>query len=180
MLTAKAFDVLGNVGTSPALTVTVTSSGAAPQLHVSGNRLVNSAGSLVVLHGVDRSGTEYECLGKGFFDGPNDQASITAMKNWGINAVRVPLNEGCWNGESYIPAGYSGANYQSAIKAYVSLLNANGMVAILDLHWSEDSTPVGGGAARQSMPCARSRCRILRSRFRSGGRWPRRSRGITR
>ena len=148
-LTAKAFDVLGNVGTSPALTVTVTASGAAPQVHVSGNRLVNSAGSLVVLHGVDRSGTEYECLGNGFFDGPNDQASITAMKNWGINAVRVPLNEACWNGASYIPAAYRGANYQSAIKAYVSLLNANGMVAILDLHWS-DGQYVGPGSGCSS------------------------------
>jgi len=106
-------------------------------LHVVGNRLVNSWGSRVVLHGVDRSGTEFECLGRSFFDGPSDQASITAMKAWRINAVRVPLNEACWNGESYVPAAYRGLNYQDAIKAYVSLLNANGLVAILDLHWSD-------------------------------------------
>jgi len=32
-----------------------------------------------------RSGTEYACVqGNGIFDGPNDQASITAMKNWGV------------------------------------------------------------------------------------------------
>ena len=48
---------------------------------------------------MDRSGTEYACVqGNGIFDGPNDQASITAMKSWGVNAVRVPLNEACWNG----------------------------------------------------------------------------------
>ncbi len=75
--------------------------------------------------------------GNGIFDGPNDQASITAMKNWGVNAVRVPLNEACWNAESYVNSAYAGANYISAIKAYVSLLNANGMVAILDLHWTD-------------------------------------------
>jgi hypothetical protein len=112
---------------------------AAPQLQVSGNKLV-SDGAQIILHGVDRSGTEYECVhGDGFFDGPNDQASITAIKGWGaaVNAVRVPLNEDCWNGSSDVNAAYSGANYINAIKSYVSLLNSNGIVAILDLHWTD-------------------------------------------
>jgi endoglucanase len=112
--------------------------GAAPQLHVSGNELVDAGGARVVLRGVDRSGTEYSCVqGNGIFDGPSDQASITAMKSWGVNAVRVPLNEACWNGESYVNPAFAGANYQQAIEAYVNLLNSNGMVAILDLHWSD-------------------------------------------
>jgi endoglucanase len=116
-----------------------TGGGAAPQLHVSGNKLVDQNGNQVVLHGVDRSGTEYECVqGNGIFDGPNDQASITAMKSWGpVNAVRVPLNEACWNAESYVNSAYAGTNYINAIKAYVSLLNSNGIVAILDLHWTD-------------------------------------------
>jgi endoglucanase len=115
----------------------------APRLHVSGNRLVNSRGSPVLLHGVNRSGTEFLCVqGHGIFDGPTDQASISAMKTWGINAVRIPLNEGCWNGEAYVDPAYAGASYQNAIKAYVRLLNKNGMVAILDLHWSDGRYPV--------------------------------------
>lgn len=110
----------------------------APQLHVSGTRLVSGNGSTVVLHGVDRSGAEYECVqGKGILAGPSDQASITAMKSWDINAVRVPLNEACWNGESYVDPAYAGVNYQSAIEAYVGLLNSSGIVAILDLHWTD-------------------------------------------
>jgi len=110
----------------------------APQLHVSGNRLVSEHGGNVVLHGVDRSGTEYECVqGKGIFTGPSDQASITTMKSWGINAVRVPLNEACWNGESYVDPAYAGVNYQKAIEGYVGLLNSNGIVAILDLQWTD-------------------------------------------
>ena len=114
----------------------------APRLHVAGNRLVNSRGRPVVLHGVNRSGTEFLCVqGHGIFDGPTDQASISAMKAWGINAVRIPLNEGCWNGESYVDPAYAGANYQNAIKAYVRLVNANGMVAIVDLHWSDGRFP---------------------------------------
>ncbi len=123
---------------TPTPTPTSTGSGPAPQLHVSGNKLVNASGQTVLLHGVDRSGTEYACVqGNGIFDGPNDQASITAMKSWGVNAVRVPLNEACWNAESYVNSAYAGSNYINAIKAYVSLLNANGMVAILDLHWTD-------------------------------------------
>ena len=120
--------------------------GSAPQLHVSGNKLVNANGSTVVLHGVNRSGTEYKCVqGGGIFDGPNDQASITAIKSWGpVNAVRVPLNEACWNAESYVGSAYAGANYINAIKSYVSLLNSNGIVAILDLHWT-DGTYTGPG-----------------------------------
>jgi endoglucanase len=112
--------------------------GSAPQLHVSGNALVNASGNRIVLHGVDRSGTEFECiLGKGIFAGPSNQASISAMKSWGINAVRIPLNEACWNGDKYVDPSYSGANYRAAIDAYVKLLNSNGIVAILDLHWSD-------------------------------------------
>src|SRR6202035_4869989 len=112
--------------------------GPAPQLHVSGSKLVNASGQQVVLHGIDRSGTEYACVqGNGIFDGPSDQASITAMASWGVNAVRVPLNEACWNAESYVNSAYAGANYQTAIENYVKLLNASGMVAILDLHWTD-------------------------------------------
>lgn len=118
----------------------------APALHVSGNSLVSADGTRVVLRGVDRSGTEFECVqGRGIFNGPSDQASITAMRAWDISAVRVPLNEACWDGDSYVDAAYAGPNYQHAIEAYVSLLNSSGMVAILDLHWT-DGGYTGPGA----------------------------------
>jgi len=136
--------------TFTATEVTQTTS-AAPQLHVSGNKLVNASGTQVVLHGVNRSGTEYACVqGNGIFDGPNDQTSITAIKSWGpVNAVRVPLNEACWNAESYVNSAYAGTNYINAIKSYVSLLNTNGIVAILDLHWT-DGTYTGPSAGCSS------------------------------
>jgi endoglucanase len=115
-----------------------TNPGAAPQLHVSGNELVDSNGQQVLLHGADRSGTEYECVqNSGIFDGPTSTASINVMKAHGINAVRVPLNEACWNGESYVNPAYSGATYRSAVEGYVHRLNADGMVVILDLHWTD-------------------------------------------
>ncbi len=99
---------------------------------------MNSSNQQVVLWGVDRSGGEYSCVqGNGFFDGPMDQTAVTAIKSWGNTAVRVPLNEACWNSESYVPAADAGAAYQNAVKTYVNLLNANGIVAILDLHWTD-------------------------------------------
>jgi len=84
---------------------------------------------------------------------------------------RVPLNEACWNGESYVTAAYAGTNYINAIKSYVSLLNANGLVAILDLHWTTALTPGRPRAARRRRPPARSRCPTRRRRYRSGARW---------
>ena len=127
-----------------------TGGGAAPQLHVSGNKIVNASGGTVTLHGVNRSGGEYACVqGNGIWDGPVDQASITAIKSWHANAVRVPLNEACWNAESYVAAADAGANYQNAVRAYVNLLNSNGLVAILDLHWT-DGVYTGNSSACSS------------------------------
>ena len=128
--------------------------GTAPQLHVSGNELLDSSGQRVVLHGVDRSGTEYMCVqGNGIFDGSHHQAAVSAMLKWDVNAVRVPLNEACWNGESYVNPAYAGASYQNAIKAYVHLLNANGIVAILDLHWTDGAYtgPSSGCSSAQAV-----------------------------
>ena len=114
------------------------SAGQAPRLHVSGNELVSADGQRVVLRGVNRSGGQFACVqGFGIWSGPMNQASVTAIRKWGVNAVRVPLNEACWNGEAYVNASYRGTYYQKAVEAYVRLLNRNGLVAILDLHWTD-------------------------------------------
>ena len=95
-------------------------------LHVQANKLVDAFGGAVQLHGVGRSGTEYRCIqGLGIFDGPNDQASITAIKSWNTNAIRVPLNEDCWLAINGAPAAYSGATYQQAIKDFVKIGRAH-------------------------------------------------------
>ncbi|HEX4705747.1 MAG TPA: cellulose binding domain-containing protein, partial [Pseudonocardiaceae bacterium] len=138
-LTAEAFDSAGVTATSPPILINVVpTTSTAPQVHVAGNQLLDAAGKAVVLHGANRSGAEFACVqNTGIFNGPMDQASVTAMKEWGITAVRVPLNEACWNAESYVPATASGATYQNAVKSYVTLLNDNGIVPILDLHWTD-------------------------------------------
>ncbi|GAA1026362.1 cellulase family glycosylhydrolase [Virgisporangium ochraceum] len=109
--------------------------GPAPELRVSGNKIVTAAGRPYRLLGVSRSSGEFACVqGKGLWDGgPVDQASVDAMKTWNIHAVRIPLNEECWLGVNGTPGG---ATYQRGVKDYVDLLVANGINVILDLHWT--------------------------------------------
>jgi hypothetical protein len=111
---------------------------SAPALHVSGNKLVTSTGATYRLLGVNRSGGEFACIqGRGTWDGPMDQASVTAMRSWKVRAVRVPLNEECWVGTSDVPAGgTSGSAYQQAVKDYVNILLSNGITPILEMHWN--------------------------------------------
>jgi hypothetical protein len=124
-----------------------------PGLHVvmgtggSPGHIVDGAGNVVQLHGVDRSGTEFSCLSGGFFDGPADQTGIDAMKTWNVNAVRVPLNEDCWLGINGVATAYGGTNYQSAIEGWVNLITQNGMVAIVDLHWTAPGSTLANSQA---------------------------------
>jgi hypothetical protein len=130
--------------------------GAAPALHVSGNHLVTAAGRTYRLLGVNRSSGEFACIqGNGMWDGPADQASITAMKTWNVHVVRIPLNEECWLGTSNVPTtGTSGAAYQQAVKDYVNLLVSNGINPILDLHWTLGQyTGAGAGCSDTKASC---------------------------
>jgi hypothetical protein len=114
-----------------------STSGGAPALKVSGNKLITSTGAAYRLLGVNRSGGEFACIqGYGIWDGPMDAASIDAMRTWKIRAVRVPLNEECWVGTSSVKAEYSGATYQAAVKAYVDLLISKGITPIVEMHWN--------------------------------------------
>jgi hypothetical protein len=134
-------DASGNQSTSADQSFTTA---AAPMsiagLHVTGNTIVNGAGQALVLHGVNHSGSEFACIqGRGFFDSPGTDSaeSVAAKAAWrGINAVRVPMNEGCWLGINGAPAAYSGAAYRDAIKVYVDRLVQAGLIPILELHWT--------------------------------------------
>ena len=117
-------------------------------------------GAPVILHGVNRSGTEYQCVkGAGIFDGPSDEASIQAIAAWKVNAVRVPLNESCWLNINDSPPFDSGAVYKSAIQQYVALLHKYNIYPILELHW------VAPGTTWQPVNC---QWRTLTMRWTSG------------
>jgi len=120
-----------------------------PSVDVSGNRLIDQNGQSLRIQGVSRSGSEYRCRDSDqVFNGPVDQNQINNMKSWGINTVRIPLNEHCWlsvlgNAQS------TGAAYRAAITDYVNRLNANGMYAILDLHFTWPYDQWGGSNREQ-------------------------------
>jgi len=121
--------------------------GAISPLKVVGNQLVDGTGKSVLLHGVDRSGTEFACVQSSnqIFNGPNDQTSVTAMKTWNINAVRIPLNEDCWLGINGVAPAVSGTAYQTAVANFVNLFLQNDVYVILDLHWTNAGTAKATG-----------------------------------
>ncbi len=137
---------------------TLSAFAAAPaslSIRVVGNHFVDGDGQPMRLLGLNRSGTEYECMdGRGPFDGPADAQSIAVMASWRVNAVRVPLNEDCWLGINGAPAAYSGANYRGAIAAYVRRLHDAGLYAIVDLHWNAPGTLPADGRTGQGRPMA--------------------------
>ena len=105
----------------------------------------------VQLRGVNRSGTQYACvLGPEVFDGPADDASIRAMTSWGINAVRVSLNEQCWLGVNGLPVEYSAEHYRTEVVGYVDRLLAAGLAVIVDLHWSAPGAEQARGQKRMA------------------------------
>lgn len=149
LFSAAAFVVLQAPGHAKAASVPTG-------LHVVGNQLEDGSGHIIVPHGVDRMGTEYQCTKSATnaptdFDGPVDQASVSAMLTWDVNIVRVPLNEDCWLGINGFPANnHTAAQYQSDIVSWVNLLNSNGLIVILDLHWNNGGTNQSTG--QEMMP----------------------------
>jgi aryl-phospho-beta-D-glucosidase BglC (GH1 family) len=127
---------------------------AAPlALHVSGNQLVNASGQTVVLRGADMAGQGAYCAENWTADpfggmAEDNAQTFAAMKSWGINSVRLALNEDCWLGINGVEIG--GAAYQAPIEKLVRDLEANGFYVILNL----EGTAPGSQRAVDQEPMA--------------------------
>jgi endoglucanase len=129
-------------------------------ISVQGNHFVNGAGQTIRLLGANHPSSEYACVqGYGYNDGHQDDADAVAVASWNANAVRVPLNEDCWLGINGQPNSSQGppqpltaAGYQQSVEDYVRALNAHGLYAILDLHWTAPGAAVA--ISQQPMPDA--------------------------
>jgi endoglucanase len=131
----------------PALAQAPAASASPPGLHVQGNRILDDSGAPLRIAGVNRSGSEYECIrGASVFAGPTRDAAIAAIASWGVNAVRVPLNEDCWLGINGVNPLFAGSLYRQAVSAFLTRLQAHGLDVILDLHWG---APGGDRSAGQ-------------------------------
>lgn len=116
---------------------------AARPLRVSGNTLVDDGGRVVQLRGVNRNSPEVLCIATNrtsYFHGPTDAASVAAIKAWGANVVRVPINEDCWLGRNGLPVSMTAADYRAQLTSYTRLLVAGGLNVILDVHFAETTT----------------------------------------
>ena len=117
---------------------------------VSGNHFVDGDGRTVRLLGVDVPGSEYACeqgWGYGSLSGDTtlDAATASSIAAWDADAVRVPLNEDCWLGLNGEPSYGTVAGYRQSVEDWVTALDADGLYAILDLHWSAPGTTVADG-----------------------------------
>ncbi len=129
----------------------------APTPVVSGTKILDSRnGTAITVHAVNWPSFEYACQqGWGNSADGATPAAARAMVAWGINAVRIPMNQDCWLGTDGSPKSPITVNsYKTALSAWVSTLNAAGLVVILDLHWT---APAGSTAdGQRAMPDAQS------------------------
>jgi endoglucanase len=127
-----------------------------------GNHFVNGAGQTIRLLGVNHASFEYACnFGYAYDDGHMDDADAAAVASWNASAVRLPLNEDCWLGINGEPSNsqepdppLTAAGYRQAVESYVAALNAHGLYAILDLHWTAPGSLAADG--QRPMPDAHS------------------------
>jgi endoglucanase len=147
MRTRAAALLLALVATLVGIAQPAAATVSAPTPVVMGNRLVDTrTNSTWVPHGANWPSFEYACSqGWAYSQDDDTAAAAAAMASWGINTVRLPLNQNCWLGSDSSDYG-TASGYRAAVAAWVSILNAHGMVVILDLHWS---APAGQHALGQ-------------------------------
>jgi len=143
------------VTTPPVTTPPVTGTGSSGlTVKIAGNRFVDGNGNALNFQGVNVSGLEFVAMGGWSSANPWGNQTGTAtpdwttIKSWGVNMVRIPLNESSWLGTSCLDAGGyrgvvgatinpdPGGNYKSTVAAAVSSATAAGLYVILDLHWT--------------------------------------------
>ncbi|HLZ98439.1 MAG TPA: cellulase family glycosylhydrolase [Steroidobacteraceae bacterium] len=150
-----------SLGTPTSTTVTIAHSSSL-SIAVSGNKLVDAQGAEVQLRGVNLSGLEGVPILGWSPSNPWGSQTGTAtpdwetIKSWGVNVVRLPLNEASWLGLSCVDEGGMGVtivngvkvqnkpgttikadpggNYQSTVASSVAGATAAGLYVILDLH----------------------------------------------
>jgi endoglucanase len=100
-------------------------------LKVSGNKLVTAAGKTVVLQGVNVCSLEWSEKGEHIF--PSMRLSL---KDWGANAIRLPVYDGFWFGTGKppkIPSNDADA-YRKIVDDVIKMAAGQGAYVILDLH----------------------------------------------
>jgi len=98
-------------------------------LYAEGNKIVDENGKPVILHGVNRSGLEYNS-GNGNDMSENEYEFI--CNDWAAKIIRLPFNQ-AWITDDPV--------YQNLVDRVIQWIKNNGAYVILDLQW--ESTAVG-------------------------------------
>jgi aryl-phospho-beta-D-glucosidase BglC (GH1 family) len=115
---------------------------------------------VVQLRGVNLMGMEFVAI-QGW--SPADpfpsllESTWPALKSWGVNAIRIPLNETSWfnvscvNSSNTVIDADPGNNYKTRLKAAIDRATLEGLYVILDLHMSapRDTLNAVGGVTTQ-------------------------------
>jgi hypothetical protein len=115
-------------------------------LKVVGTQIVNSRGERVWLRGVNAASLEWTSDGEGHIL----ETVRTAIRDWKVNHVRLPLAQDRWFGKAPEQKD-EGAAYRALVADVVELCSGQGCYIILDLHWS-DAGAWGQQVGQHKMP----------------------------
>jgi endoglucanase len=119
-------------------------------LKVIGNQLLNSRNQLVVLRGVNIPDLQWNGGGQRRIL----QSVNTAMRDWHVNIIRLPLVEDFWFGKA--PAQRDGgAAYRALVSQAVEACATHGCYVMVDLHWW-DCGKMGTNISEHYMPSLNS------------------------
>jgi len=101
------------------------------ELRVSENKILDGAGKVTRLKGVNICSMEWLILGQNMV-----QSAIEAFDNWNCNVVRVPLNQDFWFGYG---EGQNGdyREHRDIFHSVVREAEKRSKYVIADLHWSD-------------------------------------------
>ncbi len=100
-------------------------------LKVIGAQILNNRNEPVHLRGVNTASMEWSSDGEGRIV----QTVQTAIRDWRVNIVRLPLSQDCWFGKAPEQKD-GGVAYRTLVKQVVALCAAQNVYILLDLHWS--------------------------------------------
>lgn len=112
------------------------------KLHVEGKYVKDETGNVVILRGVNHAGYEYDYNGDWRGAGATWEErvknNLDTMKNWGINCLRLPFNQGWWRGLWAPPQGVEA--YRTQFDYIIAEAEKRGIYVILDKHWYDTVT----------------------------------------
>ena len=111
-----------------------------------GTKILNSKDEPVLLRGVNAACLEWTSDGQGHIL----QSVNTAIREWGVNIIRLPLAQDRWFGKAPEQKD-EGVAYRALVKEIVDACATQSCYVVLDLHWS-DCGEWGTNIAQHSMP----------------------------